>query len=180
MKGWKTVKSKEVYKCKYLKVFEEDFLVPSGKMHRYYILKRNDYVIVIAKEGNYLYLIEQYRYTTKTRLLQVVAGGIEKGETPLQAAKKELEEEAGIRAKKFKRLGWFYSYYGCSNQRAYVFLVENLEFGEQKPDELEKEGKMRVKRFSVSEVSRLIKSGKIRDVDTIASFGMFMLKHRNN
>ena len=162
-----------------MKVTEEDFFVQSGKTHKYYILKRNDYVIVLAKEKNCLYLIKQYRYTTKSKLLQVVAGAIEKRETPLQAAKKELKEEAGIKAKKFKKLGWFYSYYGCSNQKAYVFLAEDLEFGEQKPDELEKEGGIKVVKLKISEVKRMIKSGKINDVDTISAFGLFMLKCRD-
>jgi len=176
MKNWQTIKSKTAFKCKYMKVTEEDFIAPSGKMHKYYIFKRNDYIIVLAKEKNYLYLIKQYRYTTKSKLLQVVAGAIEKGETPLQAAKKELKEEAGIKAKKFKKLGWFYAYYGCSNQKAYVFLAEDLELGKQKPDELEKEGGIKVVKLKISEVKRMIKSGKINDVDTISAFGLFMLK----
>ncbi|NOQ68013.1 NUDIX domain-containing protein [Patescibacteria group bacterium] len=176
MKNWKTIRSKTAFKCKYMKIIEEDFMVPGGKKYKYYILKRNDYVIVLAKEKNYLYLIKQYRYTTKSKLLQVVAGAIEKGETPLQAAKKELKEEAGIKAKKFKKLGWFYAYYGCSNQRAHIFLAEDLELGKQKPDELEKEGGIKVVKLKISEVKRMIKSGKINDVDTISAFGLFMLK----
>ncbi|MCK4592005.1 NUDIX hydrolase [Candidatus Parcubacteria bacterium] len=177
MKKWKTIKSKLAYNCKYLKIIEEDFLVQSGKTHKYYILKRNDYIIVLAKEKNYLYLIKQYRYTTKSKLLQVVAGAIEKGETPLQAAKKELKEEAGIKAKKIKKLGWFYAYYGCSNQKAYVFLAEDIELGKQKPDELEKEGGIKVVKLKISEVREMIRSGKINDVDTISAFGLFMLKY---
>jgi ADP-ribose pyrophosphatase len=67
-----------------------------------------------------------------------VAGAIEKNETPLAVARRELKEEAGITAKKIKRLGWLYSDYGKSDQKGYVFLAEDLKFGEQKPDDLEK------------------------------------------
>ncbi|MEA2098395.1 MAG: NUDIX hydrolase [Patescibacteria group bacterium] len=176
MKNWKTIKSKTAFKCKYMKVIEEDFIIPNGKKHKYYIIKRNDYVIVLAREKNYLYLIEQYRYTVKSKLLQVVAGSVEKGETLLKSAKRELKEEAGIKAKKFKKLGWFYAYYGCSNQKAYVFLAEDLELGEQKPDELEKEGEIKAVKLKISEVKRMIKSGKIKDYDTLSAFGLFMLK----
>lgn len=176
MKNWKTIKSKLAYNCKYLKIIEEDFITPNGKKHKYYIIKRNDYVIVLAREKNYLYLIEQYRYTVKSKLLQVVAGAVEKGETPLQAAKKELKEEAGIKAKKIKKLGWFYAYYGCAKQKAYVFLAEDLEFGKQKPDELEKEGGIKVIKLKISGVKKMIKSGKIKDCDTLSAFGLFILK----
>lgn len=176
MKNWKTIKSKAVYNCKYFKVSEEDFILPSGKSHRYHILNMKDYVIVIAKAGASFYLIEQYRYTTRSKLLQAVAGAIEKGDTPLATAKKELKEEAGITAKKFRKLGWFYSFYGSSNQKAYVFLAENLEIGKQKPDYFEKECGIKRKKIKTSEVKKLIKSGKIKDHDTLSAFCLFILK----
>ena len=178
MKNWKTIKSKVAFECKYLKILDEDFMLPNGKKHKYYILKRSDYyVVVIAKEGDYFYLIEQYRYTTKSKLLQAVAGAVEKGETLLQAAKKELKEEAGITAKKFKKLGWFYANYGLSNQKAVVFLAEDLKLGKQKPDEMEKAGGIKRKKLKISEVKKLIKSGKIKDLDTLSAFCLFMLKN---
>ncbi len=179
MKSWKTVKTKTAYECKYFKVLEEDFLMPSGKMHKWHILKRSDYVIVLAREKDYMHLIEQYRYTTKSKLLQVVAGAIEKGETPLKAAKKELKEEAGITAGKFTKLGWFYAYYGCSNQKAYVFLAEDLRLGKQEPDELEKEAGIKVVKLKISEVKKMIKSGKIKDCDTLSAFNLLILKDKN-
>lgn len=177
MKDWKTIKSKVVYNCKYFKVLEEDFILPSKKSHRYHILNVKDYVIVIVREKDSLYLIEQYRYTTKSKLLQVVAGAIEKGDTPLITAKRELKEEAGIVAKKFKKLGWFYSFYGSSNQRAHVFLAENLEIGEQEPDDFEKECGIKRRKLKISEIKKLIKSGKIKDHDTLSAFCLFMLKY---
>ena len=77
MKNWETIKSKIVFECKYMKVLEEDFLLPNREKHKYYILKRSRYyVVVIAKEDNCFYLIEQYRYTTKSKLLQAVAGAV--------------------------------------------------------------------------------------------------------
>lgn len=176
MKDWKTIKSETVFKCKYFKVLEEDFFLPSGKKHKYYIVKEKDYVIVIAREGDCFYLIEQYRYTTKSKLLAVVAGAIEKGQTPLAAAKRELKEEAGITAKKFKKLGWFHAEYGKSGQKANVFLAEDLKIGKQEPDAFEKEGGIKRRKLKISEVKKLIKSGKINDHDTLSAFCLFMLK----
>ena len=176
MKKWETIKSKIAYDCKYFKIIEDDFFLSSERIHRYHLFKTTDYVIVIAKEGNCFYLIEQSRYTTKSKLLQVVAGAIEKGDTPFATAKKELKEEAGIIAKKFKKLGWFYSFYGSSDQKAHVFLAEDLEIGKQKPDDFEKECGIKRRKLKISEVKKLIKLGKIQDHDTLAAFCLFMLK----
>jgi len=176
MKDWKTIKSKTAFGCKYFKILEEDFILPSGKERKYYFLKTNDYVIVVAKNKEHFYLTEQYRYTTKSRLIHVVAGAIEKNKSPLMTAKKELEEEAGITAKKFKKLGWFYSNYGMSNQKAYVFLAEDLEFGRQKPDGLEKECNIKIKKFKIAEIEKMIRLGEINDHDTLSAFCLFMLK----
>jgi len=177
MKNWKTTKSKVVYKCKYFEVLEEDFLLSNArKSDKYYIIKRNDYVVVIPKSEDYLYLVEQCRYTTRSRLLEFAAGTIEKDETPTRAAKREMKEETGITAKKIRKIGWYYAYKGCSSQKAHIFLAEDLEFGKQEPEDLEKEGEIKVKKVKASKIKTLIKSGKIKDIDTIAAFVLFMLK----
>jgi len=178
MKNWKTIKSKTVFRCPYFKILDEDFLVPSGKKYKYYIMERGDYVVVIAKEKNCFYLVELYRYTTKLRAPEFVAGAVEKNETPLQAAKKELKEETGITAKKVRKIGWYFAYRGCSNQKAHIFLAEELKFNGQELEDLEREGKTKVKKFKISEVEKMIKSGKIKDSDTIAAFNIFRLKRK--
>lgn len=175
-KKWKTIGSKLAYECKYLKIWDEDFMGSSEKVYKYYILDRKDYVIVMAKDEKYFYLIEQGRYTVKGKLLQVVAGAIEEGEAPLSAAKKELKEEAGIVAGKIKKIGWFYAYYGCSNQKAHVFLAEGLKFGKQELEGLEEEGGVEVKKMTISEIKKCIQSGKIKDADTLSAFSIFYAK----
>jgi 8-oxo-dGTP pyrophosphatase MutT (NUDIX family) len=175
----KILRSKVAYSCPYLRIIEEDFTFSGKKVHRYYLLKRNDYVIVIAKEGEYFYFIEQYRYPTKSYLIQVVAGGIEKGETPITAARKELKEEAGITAGKMKKIGWLYAYYGPSNQKAHVFFAEDLSFGKQDLKGLEKESDVKVKKYTLSEIKEMIKSNRIKDEDTLSAFCIYMLKYDN-
>ncbi|MBW6440771.1 NUDIX hydrolase [Patescibacteria group bacterium] len=176
MKKWKTIKSKVVFDCKYLKIVEEDFLLSDKKSDKYFLVERLDFVVIIARNGNNLYLIKQSRYTTKIRLIEFVAGAIEKGETPLKAAKRELEEEAGIKAKKFQSLGWYWANKGCSKQKGYVFLAENLSFIEHRPDEIESEGEIETVSCKLSEVRKMIESGKIKDNDSLAAFSFFMLK----
>lgn len=175
----KILDSCRVFKSKYLGVTKEDFTFDGKKIHSYYLINRKHYVIVLAKEGKYFYLVEQYRYPMNTRLTQVVAGSIEKRETALRAAKKELKEEAGITAKKMKEIGWFYAYYGASKQIAHVFFAQGLKFGKQDLKGLEKESDMIVKRYTLREIKDMIKSNKIKDEDTLSSFCMYMLKCGN-
>lgn len=175
----RTLSSKVAYRCKYMRIIEEDFTFDGKIVHKYYLMDRSNYVIVIAKDEKYFYLIEQYRYTTKSRLLQVVAGAIEKGETPVRAARKELREEAGITAKEMKKIGWFYSYYGASDQKAHVFLAQGLKFGKQDLQGLEKESDVRLRKYSFLEIKKMIKNNKIKDKDTLSAFCIYMLKYDN-
>jgi len=175
----KILRSRTAFSCKYLKVREEDFTFTGKKVHRYYILDRKNYVIVIARQGEYFYLVEQYRYPIRSNLIQVVAGSIEKGETPIQAARKELREEAGIKARRMKKIGWFYAYYGPSNQKAHVFFAEDLSFGKQDLKGLEKESDMKVKKYTLLEIKEMIKSNKIKDEDTLSAFCIYMVKYDN-
>ncbi len=176
MKKWKTIKSKTVFKCPYMKIDEDDFEMPSGKRGKYYIWQRPDFVVVIAKNGNDFYIMRQYRYPIKVKAYEFVAGAIDEKETSLQAAKRELEEEAGIKAKKFQNLGWYWASKGCSRQKGNVFLAEGLSFGERKPDEIESEGEIEIIKCKISEVKELIKNGKMNDNDSLAAFSLFMLK----
>lgn len=175
----KILRSRVAYSCKYLRIIEEDFTFTGKNSHRYYLLDRSDYVIVIAKQGKYFYLVRQYRYPLKSELIQVVAGGIEKGETPIKAARKELREEAGITARKMEKIGWFYAYYGPSKQKAYVFFAQDLKFGKQDLKGLEKESDLIVKKYTLSEIKKMIKSNEIRDEDTLSAFCIYMLKYDN-
>lgn len=175
----KTLRSKIAYKCRYLRVIEEDFAFDGKRIHKYYLIDRSDYVIVLAKEGEWFYLIEQYRYTTKSHLIQVVAGAIENGETPVEAARKELKEEAGITAKKMKKIGWFYAYYGASGQKAHVYLAEGLKLGKQDLKGLEKECDVRVRKYTYAMIREMIRKNQIMDQDTLSAFAMYMIKYNN-
>ena len=179
MKIWKTIKSKIVFECEYMKIIEEDFIMPSGNSDKYYMLQRLDFVVVIAKDRDNFYLVKQSRYTTKTRLTEFVAGAIEVGETSLKSAKRELEEEAGIKAKEFKNLGWYWANRGCSKQKGYVFLAEDLSFVNYKPDKMESAGKIETVKYKITEIKEMIKDGKINDNDSLAAFNLFMLKCNN-
>src|SRR6266542_5506246 len=97
---WQTKSSKIVYENPWMRVFEDQVIMPNGSDGMYgYVESKSDsvYVVPIDDEG-YTYIVEQQRYTTKQLSWECVAGRNE-GDDPETAAKRELLEETGIRAK---------------------------------------------------------------------------------
>lgn len=177
LKKIKKISSKTDYECPYFKIVKNGFLIPGKKKTAYwYLLKRGNYVSILAKEGNYLYMVELYRFAIGKKSLEFPAGIIDKKETPREAAKRELEEEAGIIAKKLTPLDWYYAFIGMSDCKSYVFLAEDLSFTKQKLDK--SEFGMKVKKIKISDVENLIRKGKIRGEHNINSFYIYKLKKK--
>ena len=82
--------------------------------------------VPITNDGK-LVLLSQYRFAVKTRLLEFPAGTIEKGEQPEKTIKREIEEETGYTAKKWRYLSKFPLAPGYSDEYIYAFLAEELE-----------------------------------------------------
>lgn len=133
MSNWKTLKKRQAYKCPYFKVYEEDFLYPDAKAGTYYVLEMNDTVISIPFDKERVWLVKQYRYLLGRYLYEFPAGLINKGETPLEAAKRELKEEIGATAKIWKKLAIVSLGHGFSRQKAHIYLAQNVNFLKKKP-----------------------------------------------
>jgi len=82
--------------------------------------------VPFTHEGE-LVLVRQYRFALETRLLEFPAGTVEKGETPENTIKREIEEETGYSAKKWRNLGKFPLAPGYSDEYIYAFLAQDLE-----------------------------------------------------
>jgi ADP-ribose pyrophosphatase len=129
-------------------------------------------IVAIDREG-FVVLVRQMREPTRKRLLELPAGTLERGEQPLETAKRELAEEVGLRGGQWRELASFYTTPGFCRERMYVFLVEDVETGEPSPDEDEN---VEVVRWRVEEIeSRL---SELEDAKTIAGLLLY-LEHRN-
>ncbi len=93
-------------------------------------------VIPVDDEG-YVYCVRQFRYPIGEHLLEVPAGKLEPGESPLRCAKRELSEETGISADEYVDLGKVYPSPGFCKEVLYVYLARGLHFGSSHPDENE-------------------------------------------
>lgn len=116
-------------------------------------------VLPVFPDGRIL-LARQYRYAVGEFLWELVAGHIEPGETPGAAARRELEEETGYRARRFRRLLEFYPTPGFVSERMYLFLATGLLPGKARP---EADEALETQAFTRAELERMIRQGQLRD-----------------
>ena len=140
IKKWKILESKEIYSSHFITLKEEKLERPDGKIVTpYYAIERPDVVYVIALTKNIeIVLVYQYKNGIKDLVLELPAGFIDKGESPKEAAKRELLEETGYSGKGFTKIGGFNSGAGLSRNTNYFYVVKDVEkTSEQNLDENE-------------------------------------------
>lgn len=172
MKKWRFLKKELKYECPYFKVYEEDFLYPNEKKGVYYVLERSDTVIFIPFDGKKIWLVRQYRYLLGKYLYELPAGLVNKNESPLKAAKRELKEEIGAVAKKWQLLGVVSLGHGFSRQKAYIYLARDLKFLKQKSDGDEYE--ISAHSFKIGEIEKKLWQSKINDSLQFATWHLFL------
>lgn len=171
---WVTLTKKIDYQHPYWKVRKDKVVKPNGKKGYYYHVVQNDYVIIVPltadKKGSYI--IRQWRYAVEKNSWEFAAGSIENGETPQQAAKRELFEETGIKAKKWKKVKYIKVDNGLTGQGFYVFICSDLSFG--KPTLEEGELDMIMNKFTFKQIDKMIDKGKIFESPMLAT--MYVVK----
>ena len=164
---WKKLDSRVVYRNKWITVREDGVICPDGTKSIYGVIEtRPSVYIVPLTDQNEIYLVEQYRYPTKIFSWEIPAGGSE-GENFLIAAKRELWEETGFRARRWMRMGKFQSWNGCSSEWGYMFIARGLsQTGTNKQKE---EGISRMKKVPFTEIMRMIVRGELTDSASIVA-----------
>ena len=123
-------------------------------------------VIVPFPDPESVLLMRQYRYAAQDYMLELPAGRIDPGESALTAAKRELLEETGYTARRWKKALFFYPSPGFLEETMTVFLASGLSSGKAQP---EADEKIEHDLVPLSTVSNWIRSSRIRDAKTIAS-----------
>ncbi len=157
-------------------VTTDDVTEPGGVRGTRDVIRHNGSVVVLAVDASAnpadptILLERQYRHAAGQFLLELPAGRMEPGEAPLAAAKRELIEETGFRAKKWSRLVQYYASPGFLSEYFHVFLAEDLQAGVAEPEEDEK---IELLQVPLSDLVAQITEGKIRDGKTILSVLLF-------
>jgi len=167
--GLKVQSSKIVYNGKVFKVTSDQIVEPTGITARRDVIRHSGSVVVLAVDESAaeprVLLEKQYRYAARDYLWELPAGRIDPGETPLAAGKRELLEETGYRARRWKRALHFYSSPGFLDETMTIFFARELTAGEAQPEDDES---IACELVPLSKVVSMILSGKIPDGKTIA------------
>ncbi len=171
---WKTIGSREVYRNPWFSVREDQVIRPDGKPGIYGVVESKvaTGIIPIDDEG-YTWLVGQYRYPIEIYSWEIIEGGADPGETPREAAIRELKEEAGLTARDVVQLGAPFYLSNCfTSERADVFLARGITVGEAQPEGTEV---LQLKRLPFSEALAMARSGEISDA--VAIIGLERAAH---
>ncbi len=141
----------------------------TGKAHDFYILESLDWVNVIPlTREKEVVLIRQYRHGTREVTLEIPGGIVEEGDSPEEAARRELMEETGYRDSGMVALGLVHPNPAFLNNCCHTFLAEDVRLsGGQDQDEKED---IEVILRPLHEIPRLIQSGEITHSLVVAAF----------
>ena len=174
----KTISSREVYRNPWTSVREDVIERANGKRGIYGVVDKDPACIVIplesGRDGQFVYLLEQFRYTVGARMWEFPQGSWEVAEVvPEDLARGELREETGLTAERMTHLSTLQIAYGVMNQKQHVFLAEGLRMGNADPDA--EESDLVVRRVSVSEFEEMVLDGTIVDNCSVAAWGLYRL-----
>jgi len=146
-----------------------DWLIDPGghKIRRIVVTASGAAVVMPVDEARRILLVRQYRHPVGDSIWELPAGKIDPGETSLQAAKRELKEETGFRARHWKRLIGFYASPGFLNEKMTIYLATGLRAGDAAPsgDEF-----LDLRWFDAGELDAAIRKGRIQDAKTLIGF----------
>jgi len=159
---WKVLESTCIIDRPWLRARRDVVELPSGVIHpEYYVLEYPEWVntIAITRDGRFV-MVEQYRHGLGEVFTELCAGVVERGEQPLEGARRELLEETGFGGGTWREWMVISANPGSQNNLTHCFLATDVEpIGEQCPDATED---LRVRLLSEDEVWELINSDRLK------------------
>ena len=166
-----TVLSSEiVFRGSLFRVQHDRIFEPGGRRNERDIIRHGGSVVILAldasknKKDPWIVMERQYRHAANQFLWELPAGKIDAGEEPLAAARRELKEETGYRAAKWRPLVEYYPSPGFLGETMKIFLAEGLQAGEAQP---EADEDIELRLVKLSEVLKMIEKGAIHDGKTL-------------
>ncbi|MBI4874553.1 MAG: NUDIX hydrolase [Acidobacteria bacterium] len=164
----KLISSEERFRTPIFWVTEDHALEPDGfEIRRVIVRHRGSAVMLPVDEKGRILLVRQYRLPARRCLWELAAGRLDPGETPLRAAKRELREETGLRARQWKKLTSFWPSPGYVSEKMTIYVATDLAAGEAQPMDDER---IETRWFTPRQIERMIRGGEIADAKTMLGY----------
>jgi ADP-ribose pyrophosphatase len=172
----RVISSKLAYKGLVFNVHTDKIEEPNGYVHQKDVIRHSGSVVILAIDESedptdpFVILERQYRHAAGQFLIELPAGRIEPNEPSLAAAKREMIEETGYRAKKWKLLTKYFASPGFLGEFMQIYLARGISEGIAEP---EADEQIEILRIKFSEAMALVRDNKIHDGKTL--IGLFLL-----
>jgi ADP-ribose pyrophosphatase len=164
----KLISSEQKYRNDLFAVTEDRAVDPDGfEIKRGIVQHRGSAVMMAVDDRDRILLVRQYRLPARDYLWELPAGRLDEGESPLEAARRELIEETGCRAAQWKELVSFFPSPGYVAEKMTIFLATELTEGEATPMDDER---IETRWFEAREIGERIASGEILDAKTMIGY----------
>ena len=176
----KTISSKKVYECFFMKLYEDKVLLPDNKESNRIFIKHDgaSAVLPITRDGKII-LIKQYRYPVKQVMIEIPAGKKdEPSEDGLLCAVRELEEETGYRSNDIRKFQDLHNCVGYSNEMIELYIAYDCEKIDQ-PKSGDDDEFIELLLVTNEEAKALLKQGKITDAKTIITLQHYLYSDDN-
>lgn len=174
---FKVLSTKEIYKNPWIEVVEHQVLNPKGKPGIYGVVKfRNKAVGVVPYDDGWIWLVGQYRFPLGFYSWEIPEGGSPEGESLLETAVRELEEETGLKAASYEPLVQMHLSNSTTDEYAAVFLARGLSRGLSRPEDTEE---LKLKRVRLEDAFAEVERGAITDSMTVAAVYKLMVMRLN-
>lgn len=170
----KKLTSTSIYKGKIIDVYKDTVLLPTGKTSTRELIRHCKASCILAFLDNGKVLMErQYRYPYDEVIYEFPAGKVDKGEDPIDAAKRELEEETGYLAQQIECIGLMYPSCAYTDEIIYLYVAHDLVKTKQHLDENES---VEVLEMSLQEVFQLIQKNQLKDAKSLCALQFYFTK----
>lgn len=166
MKRYERLSAREVYRNPYLAIEAHEVVHPSGVKGEHALVVAPPCSAVIVADGGDLLFARQPRFGAQAEILEVVKGGAEPGESPLDCAKREAREELAIEATHWTSLGRLYEIPSIMSEPIELFLAHGIEHVDTEGEQLET---IELVRIPEDVAVNAAASGKINDAVTVAA-----------